>query len=623
MSDPFDPYYTWLSIPPDEQPPNHYRLLGVKLLENNPDVIASAADRQMAHVRSFQSGQHATASQQLLNQLSAARLCLLDLRRKADYDRTLAPARDNATSAQTATVSASTVLPPAPAMQRPTPVRPLPVAQPAPATSPSAQTAAAPRPAAPAQPLRVPKPLLVRTRDATNSPPAVSEAAPGLDRSTVRPHATRRRVRQVPNPTYALTAVGALAVVVAIWAFTRSGGRPPAAQQASATDADTDTDSFDLGDSSGTARPPAPSGKQTLRVLDAQWGADNQRIELTEQLNELIHGRSLVCSVHFWLNLPDPYQGKPKQLELRYFLDDQITTATFPDGELVSLGTGPPRPKEKPRGLAITEARYGASNVWTDVTTATQNLVHDDRLDSWPAVDSGLLPGAKKILFVRYYLGDEEEYARFFDGEPILVGVPPDMRELPRNKWVNVLPLAAAEDLARLGWTRLNDNVHTTGRHMGENCLPLPVKIQGEYEIELECTRTGGGDLVGVGFPVDRNTASISMGHNGRGVGIDEIYSEQPDCGPLGLDLPIESHKLHKLLIRVGHEGPRTTVDGDMDGNKINWKGNPAGRAPNHFTPVTPGLLNVYTHICEWRLHSLKIRVLKGHAFVPVAKKPG
>ena len=26
----FDPYYKWLGIPPEEQPPNHYRLLGIQ-----------------------------------------------------------------------------------------------------------------------------------------------------------------------------------------------------------------------------------------------------------------------------------------------------------------------------------------------------------------------------------------------------------------------------------------------------------------------------------------------------------------------------------------------------------------------------------------------------------------
>ncbi len=89
MSAAFDPYYQWLAIPPEEQPPHHYRLLGLKLYEDNPDVIESAADRQMKHVRGFQGGRHADASQRLLNELSAARLTLLAQDKKADYDAQL------------------------------------------------------------------------------------------------------------------------------------------------------------------------------------------------------------------------------------------------------------------------------------------------------------------------------------------------------------------------------------------------------------------------------------------------------------------------------------------------------------------------------------------------------
>ena len=86
---PFDPYYTWLGIPPRDQPPDHYRLVGIEPFETNIDVIANAADKQMLHVRSFQSGPHAEVSQKLLNELSAARLCLMRHGKKAEYDKQL------------------------------------------------------------------------------------------------------------------------------------------------------------------------------------------------------------------------------------------------------------------------------------------------------------------------------------------------------------------------------------------------------------------------------------------------------------------------------------------------------------------------------------------------------
>ena len=84
-----DPYRKWLSIPPEQQPPDHYTLLGIARFESDEEVIENAAVRQMAHVRTFQGGQHAALSQQILNELSSARLCLLKDNEKQAYDQQL------------------------------------------------------------------------------------------------------------------------------------------------------------------------------------------------------------------------------------------------------------------------------------------------------------------------------------------------------------------------------------------------------------------------------------------------------------------------------------------------------------------------------------------------------
>lgn len=89
MADSFDPYHKWLGIPPKDQPPNHYRLLAIELFESDPDVIESAADQRMAHVRTFQAGQNSALSQRILNELSAAKICLINTQKKSDYDRQL------------------------------------------------------------------------------------------------------------------------------------------------------------------------------------------------------------------------------------------------------------------------------------------------------------------------------------------------------------------------------------------------------------------------------------------------------------------------------------------------------------------------------------------------------
>jgi hypothetical protein len=89
MSDSFDPYYIWLGIPPKDQPPNHYRLLGLQDLEENTDVIDAAANRQTTYLHEMAAGPNRKESQQLLNEVAAARRCLLNPEKKNEYDEKL------------------------------------------------------------------------------------------------------------------------------------------------------------------------------------------------------------------------------------------------------------------------------------------------------------------------------------------------------------------------------------------------------------------------------------------------------------------------------------------------------------------------------------------------------
>jgi len=89
MARKFDPYYKWLGIPPRDQPPNHYRLLGIELFESDRDVIDAAANRVMAYLKDLAAGDEAEYSQQLLNEVSRARISLLNKNKKEAYDKEL------------------------------------------------------------------------------------------------------------------------------------------------------------------------------------------------------------------------------------------------------------------------------------------------------------------------------------------------------------------------------------------------------------------------------------------------------------------------------------------------------------------------------------------------------
>ena len=89
MGEALDPYRAWLGIPPQEQPPNHYRLLGVGVFEGDGAAIGRAAQEQAARVRRFQTGPHAQICQQLLLEIAKAKACLLDPQARAAYDASL------------------------------------------------------------------------------------------------------------------------------------------------------------------------------------------------------------------------------------------------------------------------------------------------------------------------------------------------------------------------------------------------------------------------------------------------------------------------------------------------------------------------------------------------------
>lgn len=104
MTATFDAYHTWLGISPAEQPPHHYRLLGVPIFETDLSVIGNAADRQSVYVKTFLSGKHAATAERILAEIGTARMCLFDAQRRAEYDGKL--------RARLSAVSKSTSAPP-------------------------------------------------------------------------------------------------------------------------------------------------------------------------------------------------------------------------------------------------------------------------------------------------------------------------------------------------------------------------------------------------------------------------------------------------------------------------------------------------------------------------------
>jgi hypothetical protein len=84
-----DVYRDWLKIAEPARPLNHYQLLRLKKFEDDPAKVREHYRAMNTHVRKFAAGEFAKQSQDLLNELARAMLCLTDARRKGEYDATL------------------------------------------------------------------------------------------------------------------------------------------------------------------------------------------------------------------------------------------------------------------------------------------------------------------------------------------------------------------------------------------------------------------------------------------------------------------------------------------------------------------------------------------------------
>ena len=93
----FDPYWEWLEIPPEDQPPTYYRLLGLEDFEDDLATIDDAAKQKTAYLHPMASGPNRESVQKLLSEVAKARRTLLGSEAKAAYDESLRA--DESTSA--------------------------------------------------------------------------------------------------------------------------------------------------------------------------------------------------------------------------------------------------------------------------------------------------------------------------------------------------------------------------------------------------------------------------------------------------------------------------------------------------------------------------------------------
>lgn len=84
-----DFYKDWLGIPEGPRPPDHYELLRCARFTDDVEKIRAHYKKLNSLVRKYATGQYSVRSQDMLNELAKAMLCLTDVERKRDYDESL------------------------------------------------------------------------------------------------------------------------------------------------------------------------------------------------------------------------------------------------------------------------------------------------------------------------------------------------------------------------------------------------------------------------------------------------------------------------------------------------------------------------------------------------------
>ena len=350
----FDPYYKWLGIPKSEQPPNHYRLLGIANFESDPDVIEAAADRQMTYVSQCASGEHMKVSQQVLNELSKARVCLLVADKKKAYDARLKETIDEAARIELSRV-------------------PVPIAE---ADELLAETT----------PVIKPK---------KESPEKSSRKSPGAgrDNRAVRPAAA-------PANSKPLLIGAGLAVfaIVAIGVVLSTRQRPVSkTTEVSTTNSQPVQPANPSKNLAGmTEKPvveatkpavvaPKPRSTKGLEVLEAKYGAPGHWTDLTERLQRVSQSGIVGAVSNNSLVGNDPVFGVRKYLILRYRIDGRDFEFAGSDMDSAVVIDTRPNPDAEPGpGLKIHEAKFGGTILgegnWQDVTDHVTARINDNRL---------------------------------------------------------------------------------------------------------------------------------------------------------------------------------------------------------------------------------------------------
>ena len=194
------------------------------------------------------------------------------------------------------------------------------------------------------------------------------------------------------------------------------------------------------------------------------------------------------------------------------------------------------------------------------------------------------------------------------------------------GEWVDILDWAVGLDWSLRGhnW---NQNLNgpptkegiTTGVRRA-NRFPLPAIIDGDYEMEVEFTRTQGNECVAVFFPVGTHNMHLECGANGGNISCVHWINGKSGFEGNGTERrpgQLSNGVRHRLFFRVKQAGDQAEFHIDLDQEKdyIQWKG-PSASLTNtdwgdwRVTSVQHPWVGGWDNVVQF--HKVRVRMLSG-----------
>lgn len=576
MSEPqFDPYYAWLGIPP-QQKKHFYSLLGLQLWEGNRDVVDACAGRQTAHLQSFKNGPHGELAQRLLNEVAQARLTLLTPDKKAAYDAKLRPILESAANGPGSSLQSAA----GPALR---PAKPTPVAPVKPTQVVAAVPVAPVAPVAGGASLPMAAPMPIGTPIPAGSP-----------------------FGGAPQPAGAVPVQGvpARAMPVAAQAPAPAGDADLGLPSLPSFGAPTPAAASLPGDEFGLSAASAAVGLPTLAPPPPPPKEDRGGVPMWVVLvgGFLLIAAPIVGGAVWWNSLPKtgllvleiPAEGRNEvvvtvdekpvalpasgTLEMPLYPGLHRFTASRPGyndqgGQWkVEIGQrhAPMGPWQPQQAVLLELGGAEVADVQLEVDGRGVPLAGLPTVEG--ALQAPLPAGRRKLRLLRT---GHEPFELEFDlsGGQMRKVVP--LWTTKRGPAMDVLAkVDPVADALQSKWTRSPVGISCD---KDENpALALPVKVEGSYDLQVDFTRSVGGNAVIVGLPVGSKACRLVLsGWMGEAAGLEDVDGRGARRNPTTVEpskFANDERQKVEASVRVAGENARIYVR--LNGNElIDWSG--------------------------------------------------